>query len=338
MPSIADLLSTPDHYLWGFEGEAALFLDMDRAAYARSLFLDDRIQPKNTTPLGVRIDPLLAAGGARPIHRPPLAWIFHIAHCGSTLLARALDLPDRSLVLREPYALRQLAVAAAQSPGGQPGDDWQQGLELILSLLARRYRTDAPVIVKANVPVNFVLPSLPGPDILLHLPLDEYLLATLRTDAHRQWLRRVCAELRPAMEAIVGRLPESDASSAAALWVSQVLAFDVHLTSHPHSRSLAATVLFETPAAVLHASAALFGVALNASEIEAIAAGPLFSSHGKNPSRPFTNAERLERQAAARTALRAELEQAHHWLDSAAFPLPAALARPLTGDPVLLRN
>lgn len=37
-------------------------------------------------------------------------WIFQMAHCGSTLLARALDDPGASLVLREPLSLRQTAV------------------------------------------------------------------------------------------------------------------------------------------------------------------------------------------------------------------------------------
>jgi len=43
--TIDDLFASPDHYLHSFEGDAAVFVPMDRAAYHRSIFLDGRISP-----------------------------------------------------------------------------------------------------------------------------------------------------------------------------------------------------------------------------------------------------------------------------------------------------
>src|SRR5436305_6486131 len=105
--TLDDLFASPDHYLHSFEGDAAVFVSMDRAAYCRSIFLDGRISP---VPGGAMRVPAAMLAGRVP--RPaPTGWIFHVAHCGSTLLARALDQVQTNIVLREPLALRQLALA-----------------------------------------------------------------------------------------------------------------------------------------------------------------------------------------------------------------------------------
>src|SRR6478672_6723699 len=110
VPSPEALFATPDHYLFAFDGDRAVFRAMDRAAYHRSIFLDRRISPASEAAFEVPLAPLIAWQEAHQPRPPRIGWIFHIAHCGSTLLARALDLPDRSLVLREPLALRQLGI------------------------------------------------------------------------------------------------------------------------------------------------------------------------------------------------------------------------------------
>src|SRR5688572_23380970 len=210
--TLDDLFASPDHYLHSFEGEAAVFMPMDREAYHRSIFLDGRISPAANQMMKLPVAAL-----ADPRRRPaPTGWIFHVAHCGSTLLARALDRPSASLVLREPLALRQLGLAPDP-----------QRLALTLAMLSKRYREDAPTIVKANVPVNFLLPDLAAADpdaraIFLYATLRDYLLAILRSDNHREWLRLVTTQLAPHL----GDLPDlSDARRCAALWLAQMRAF-----------------------------------------------------------------------------------------------------------------
>src|SRR5690349_21073853 len=143
--TLDDLFASPDHYLHSFDGDAAVFVPMDRAAYHRSIFLDHRILPSANGSMRVPVAAL--TGTARPIART--GWIFHVAHCGSTLLARALDDPSLNLVLREPLALRQQAFT------NDPAR-----LALTAAMLSKRYRGDLPTLVKANVPVNFLLDDL----------------------------------------------------------------------------------------------------------------------------------------------------------------------------------
>ncbi|HUQ13381.1 MAG TPA: hypothetical protein VM055_03810, partial [Novosphingobium sp.] len=181
----AALFASPDRYLHSFDGDDALFVAMDRAAYARSIFLDGRISPAREGTERVAVEALLAS-----VPDPaPMAWIFHVAHCGSTLLARAIEALGPNLVLREPLALRQLALAPDPAR-----------LALTLAMLSRRYDRAAPTLVKANVPVNFMLAEIAAfdpsaPAILLHCGLRDYLLAILRSDHHRGWVRGVTTQL-----------------------------------------------------------------------------------------------------------------------------------------------
>lgn len=143
-------------------------------------------------------------------------WIFHVAHCGSTLLARALDQPATNLILREPLALRQLALAPDAAR-----------LTLVAGMLGKRYQPELPNVVKANVPVNFLLPRLlatdpAAPAIFLYLDLPDYLLAILRSTDHRAWLQRVTHQLAEHLGDLTGL---SDAQRAAALWLAQIRAF-----------------------------------------------------------------------------------------------------------------
>lgn len=295
--TIAGLLASPDHYLHRFDGDQAVFVPMDRAAYHRSIFLDGRISPAAPREMRVPIAMLRDA----PAPTSGTAWIFHVAHCGSTLLARGLDDLAGGLVLREPQALRQAALA---------GDT--ERLRLAVAVAARRYRADAPTLVKANVPVNFALDALLPLDpearaILLYATLRDYVLAILRSDNHRAWLRRVTDDLSRHVGDMAGR---SDAYRAAVLWRAQIERFATTARLLPGARSLDAERFFAAPAATLHAAARHLGLAIADATLDATAAGPLFATYSKNPGVAFDNAARLDRRAALEPLLAAEIAEA----------------------------
>lgn len=309
--SLDQLCRSPDGYLHSFEGVEAVFVPMDRAAYRRSIFLDRRISTAG--PGGWRV-PSAQLAEAAPASLP-CDWIFHIAHCGSTLLARALDELGGKLVLREPFALRQLAL-----------DGNAALLEPTLALLARRYPGEGPVLIKANVPVNFLLPAIVGARpqalaVLLYSELADYLLAILRSDNHRAWLRNVTGLLA---DAIAEPLPATDAELAALLWIAQLRRFAGALEAWPQARSLEAEAFFTRPAETLTAAAALFGQPSAA--IPELVAGPLFNTYSKNPGQAFDNAARLERRAAVAGELAGEIALAERWIDAHAADAAEVLA------------
>ena len=300
-PGLTDLLASPDHYLHAFRGDAAIFMPMDREAYHRSIFLDARISPAAKRPVQVPVRRL--AGAVPP--PSPISWIFHVAHCGSTLLSRALDQLHTNLVLREPLALRQLAFAYDV-----------ERRSILISLLSRRYRAELPTVVKANVPVNFLLPDLVGlgaqaRSIFLHLCLDDYLLAILRNDSNRLWLRRVTTELRPYLG---DSSALTDPERAAALWKMQMECFASTIARFPSARSLDAEAFFAAPRDGIRLAANHLKVPMTDFEIDTIVAGPLFTTYSKKPDEAFNNDMRLARRSSLECSLALELEQGRNWL------------------------
>ncbi|HVQ08592.1 MAG TPA: hypothetical protein VMS43_09170 [Allosphingosinicella sp.] len=326
--TIERLFASPDHYLFAFEGDQAIFRTMDRDAYHRSIFLDRRIAAVNEAEVRVPVEALTAFRDSHAIVAPRTAWIFHVAHCGSTLLARALDRPEHNLVLREPRPLRQLGLT--RDPAGNA---WRARLRLAAAMAGRRYRPDAATIVKANVPVNFILADLlaldpPAPAILLYFPLRAYLLAVLRSPGHRQWVVNVTTQLEPVLSEELAGLDVAE--RAAALWLTQMRIYAEALARYPGTRSLHADALLDMPRPALAAAAAHFGVGLAAAERDAIVAGELFATYSKSPGLAFDNDARLSLRAENARMLGPEIERARRWVDGR--PLPARLDRPLVGS------
>ena len=312
--TLADLLTSPDHYLHSFEGDAAVFVPMSRAAYHRSIFLDGRISPEGQGAMRLPLAPF--AGKVPPA--ATTGWIFHVAHCGSTLLARSLDLPTSNLILREPLALRQLALAPDA-----------ERLALVAAMLGKRYRLDLSTVIKANVPVNFMLPQLialdpAAPALFLYLNLSDYLHAILRSADHRAWLQRVTRQLASHLGDMG---PLSDAQRAAALWLAQIRAFAAALTSMQNGRSLDAEHFFADPASSLAAVADHLGVPMDRKAAQSVAHGPLFAAYSKNPAQPFDNAARIARNQTLAPSLAGEIAQAQAWIAQHGRDAPLALGR-----------
>jgi hypothetical protein len=330
-PDAELLLATPDYHFLAFDGDQALFLPMDRAAYHRSAFLDRRAETRSDTPLRLAVAPLIEAEKCHS--RPRAGWIFHVAHCGSTLLSRLIDSPQSSLILREPPPLRQLGLAAA---AGGKSSQWQERLALACSMAARRFDPSRPTIVKANVPVNFMLDDLTAldqsaPSILLYRSLEAHLLAVLRSDQHRIWVGRISDQLGPALGESVGLGPGTPlAGRAAALWLAQMLAFQSLLSVNSEARSLDAEQLFAAPADIAKATAAHLGVV--DADVDANAAA-LAGRYAKNSSQPFDEDDRRRRGVADRIRLAEEIAVARLWIDHsiAAAGLRPRLDRPLLG-------
>lgn len=323
LPHLAEIAASPDHYLYAIEGGDAVIVPMDRAAYTRSIFLDARISPAGESALHVPIADLAAALTAAIAPPPVTAWIFHVAHCGSTLLARALEGLGaevmKGLVLREPLALRQLAFAPDPAR-----------LSLVLAMLGRRYGGDGPTLVKANVPVNALLPAIAAanpvaPAVFLHLGLEDYALAVLRSPQHRGWMRQVAA--RFAGPIANGPPGPSDAACLAALWLWQMRAFAGALDAMPQACTLDAERFYADPAATLAALAPRFGRPADAQAIAALVAGPLFTSYSKRPGESFDNTARLARGAWLAQELAGEIAEARGWAEAAEPDLGALLAQ-----------
>lgn len=312
-----DIANDPALYLLALQNEAAHFQPMSRESFYRSIFLDDRIVRAPGQGFSLPFAEVRGQQWPDPASRP-IGLIFHVAQCGSTLLARALDLPGRSLVLREPVALRRLGVDAG--PEGALDDEL---LRFTLSMLGKRWDADAPVIVKANVPVNFIAGEVMGLEpetkaICLYFPLASYVAAVMRTEGHEKWVESIFGEMRlESSRFALGAEPRTTAERTACLWFAQLKAFEALTAAYPGVRTLNAEMLFGRPAESVAASAEHFGIVLRNGEAEEIASGELFETYSKNPALDYDPEVRAARDAEAKRRLAPEIAEAEAWVNAA---------------------
>lgn len=135
-----------------------IFLPTSRPLLEQASFLDGRTEIAVGPPIACAIDEALAVP---PRLGGPDRFIFHVAFCGSTRLARILDRPGRVLSLREPNVLVDLA-------------DWKTALDrraaqdsrlaplvrLACASLATRWQADEAIVVKPSNWVNNLLAEL----------------------------------------------------------------------------------------------------------------------------------------------------------------------------------
>lgn len=155
---------------WVFEDPAnflhSIDVDSDQAFFFRTTpsllreasFVDGRI-PISTTPTERTSlsDVIICAQPVTEIDR----FLFNCSFCGSTLLARLLDVPGRSLVLKEPRCLTDLAAwKGFQARDRRPAHRLRPLLKLARSALRRRFSPDEVVTVKVASQGNVLLDAL----------------------------------------------------------------------------------------------------------------------------------------------------------------------------------
>ena len=166
-------------------GRRMLFVRLDRAQRARAAFLDERVLSEKPDGAWVPLDALPPLTGAPP----ECHFLFHIGHCGSTLLSQLLAEHPQTQVLREPLTLR--ALAEQQRDAGLPEgrfsrEAWQALLHDTVGRLARPLAPDQRCIIKAtsscNGLVSPLLATFSGARaIFMDMPLRPYLATLLKS-------------------------------------------------------------------------------------------------------------------------------------------------------------
>jgi hypothetical protein len=286
--------------------------------------------------LGERGDPVTLPLGeclAR-FERPAIAWIFHSAFCGSTLLAHALDLPGTASSLSEPMLLND--VVGLRRRGASPAAVARLA-DAALRALGRPYPGEGRVVIKPSNVVNplaeLLLALQPSaPALYLYAPLETFLISVARKGLPcRLWVRELLEGYLRENYVALGFAPEdyfrqSDLQVAATGWLAQ----------HGHFARLAgqlgpdrlrmfdADLLLAEPERVLAAAGAHLGVPLDA---VAIAAGPAFRRNSKS-GEAYTRADRDADYASARASHGEEIELVLRWAERVADAAGIDLAPP----------
>lgn len=308
-----------------------MFVRLTREQHRAAAFLDDRHLGEGLESRAVAIDAIDA--DAVPAGR--MHFIFHSAFCCSTLLAAALDLPGRVFALKEPVILNDVALAARR--GLDPRD-----LDRILALLSRPFETGEAVVAKpgneANTAMQLLLARLPAARaLLMSSPIEGFLASVANKGMWgRLWGRRVYAGLRPFQPRDPGYsdadlLQQTDLQIAALVWLAHRGQF-AELDPRRH-RTLMAERLLADRAAALAAVSAWFELGMTASEVAAIADGPVFQRNAKRADERFDGRARAVSQQKAESAHGEEIAMVSQWASVIAdhLDLPRGLAPDVFG-------
>jgi hypothetical protein len=270
---------------------------------------------------------------------PALNFIWHTAYCCSTLLSQLLDRPGRSLSLREPNILLDLAHAKRLGQFARQGT--QRLPDIVFRLLARPFEGRESVTVKPATSANFLVGDAAsltrGKSLLLYSDLQSFLISIaldgeVRRAAQRKtfyvilgdgneqqrWNPRLLAEM-------------SDLQLAALVWHMQVAEFHrscAPLAADDRLASLDCDVLLAAPQTALAKIDEFFGLGLGTAHIAEVTSGPLLRRHAKSPDKAFTTADRMRLHKDISPRLREDVDAIAAWSYEVCRTTPRGLPLP----------
>jgi len=296
---------------------------MTAESYARSPFLDERIERAGGRDLGMSLAELVEAYRRIDPPRRPAHYLFHIGHCGSTLLSRMLGEVDGILSLREPPPL--LALARQRRTQGSADDKgWRDAFDLTVHLLSRTFDARDVALVKPNSHANNLLAELmswhaDSRAILLYVDLETYLATMLRPPARRETVRAVGeSRLADFRQRTGDGGPDAldDARRAALVWLVQMREFVDVLDSpqlRPRARAIEFGAFLSRCREALAAAAAFLGRAADGAALDRAFDPALAGQYSKRPGRTFDAAARAGMLESARHAHAGEIAAGMEW-------------------------
>lgn len=319
MSITADILHDPEYLPFRLDlaNGRVLLVHLDARQRRVAAFLDPRALPPQPQGAWLPLSALVA-----PATDDVIAdGIFHIGHCGSTLLSRLLDSWPEVEGLREPLPLRDLAAAwRAPAP---PRD--------LLALLMAYWRRPLPpasrIAIKATSSCNALIePMLRDGSlrraILLDMPLAPWLATLLKSeDSVRDALAASderAAVLHAHGLAVDGEHAPRDAVEACAMgWLAERLRFDALASGEFASRVLRLDFedLLSSPEATLTRIAA--HLTLDADGVARALASPAWGRYSKAQQHGYGRDDRAHDLALARQRFGDEIARGVAWADRA---------------------
>ena len=333
-PTAEEVASDPEWlpHTFDVEGNNLMFVHVPRAARQQLLFLTDEYYEGKFSKASFPAN--AAARQIDSAEKAPIHFIFHTSFCCSTLLAKALDMPGVSTVLREPAVLFHLAnrlIKRADSAN-------HQRIELVVRLLERPLAGRETVLVKptnfSNRLVDVLLTLRPGSKaILLYSDLESFIQSLLMRGI---WGRVVGRRMYNNLSSWSGLnfgydqselLEQTDVQIAALSWLMHIHHFDGIAKTFGRDRVmiLDSANLIADPVAALNEVQALFGLDLSKDELAAIANGPAFSKHSKLSGHDYSVERRQLDHEAVVEKHGEELSMVTNWLQAVASHLGAPL-------------
>ncbi|MGO4221558.1 hypothetical protein AB4Y64_06840 [Lysobacter sp. TAF61] len=310
-------------------GRRVLWLQFDAAQRREAAFLDDRALPANAQGGWMPLDamPARASDAIAPADA-----IFHIGHCGSTLLSRLLDSWPHVQGLREPLPLRTLAEAWPEVQQPQSRLSSAQAAQLLRALWSRWSQPLPPQtrsVVKATSSCNgLIVPLLelqpPMRAVLLDMPLRPYLATLLKSPASVLDAAAAAGERLRDLHArgYLGKDADGVALHALTLpqqcamgWLAERVRFDAIARGEHGARvvRLDFDALLAQPVEQLHRVVAHLG--LDPAGLDDAMASPAWGRYSKAQTHGYSRDDRAHDLALALQRHAAEIAEGEAWVE-----------------------
>ncbi|MFL6738333.1 MAG: hypothetical protein ACJ8FC_06920 [Sphingomicrobium sp.] len=299
------------------QADAFQYRHVTRARHAEVPFAIDDYLGKEAKPVVIARE----QAAALLSQQAPIHFIFHSAFCASTMLVRALDRQGSAMGISEPVILNDMVgwrKRGAEVPlHAKVMDD-------ALGQLSRAWGPGEAVVVKpSNIYNGLALGALalrPGAKaLLLHAPIDEFLLSVARKGMWcRLWVRELLEGLLQDGMVDLGfeardYLRQTDLQVAGVGWLAQHMQF--HRMAKHFGPERIATLdserLTREPAEMVARVAAHFG--LRDQDPADYADHPAILRNSKSGA-AFERGERQMDQARARETFGEEIEKVAEWV------------------------
>jgi hypothetical protein len=300
-----------------------LLVLLDEAAYRNASFLDQRALAHNPPGQWASLDDIWRSINSTAAPH----YIFHIGHCGSTLISRLLD-EVGGFGLREPLPLRSMAEAEAELDAPWAlfsSTAFDTALAKLSGLWNRRPPSGGHPIIKATSQCSGLASRILGHSATnraLTLGLKpERFLATVLAGQYAPFEFRAAAPLRLKRLARLGvtGLPEAHALEtpqfAALAWLTETLAAR-QLKANETGRILHVDFddFLDAPAEVLSRIASHFDLSATSEQISTAINGPVMSRYSKAPEHGYSTNVRDQLVAKSSVQHERAIRDALGWL------------------------
>jgi hypothetical protein len=277
-----------DHRVYAHQlnvlNDTVLLVQLSEAELSEHSFLDERIFRPDMKFEWAPWDQFEAQAASLP-GEPP-SYIFHIGHCGSTLLSRLVAAATSTQALREPLPLRTFAIDRADGTAGMLGDE---ALRKRVRLFERVW---APATVKAtSICTNVIdLVHADAPVVFLYQQAETHLAVILAGDNALQDLRgfgqnryrrlvEFAPDLPPLASLSVGEL-------AATTWLAEVSSGNKGMTGREVLK-LDFDAFLQRPDECLTNVCKALDLNATAKSCTAAVAGPIMRTYSKAPEHAY---------------------------------------------------
>ncbi len=304
-----------------------LLAELSASDIEAASFLDQRVLTPTTKTGWVPWQLVADIISRMPESKAP-GFIFHVGHCGSTLVSRLLGFAENTQSLREPVPLRILAQDFANVSEGRSFLGSQALLDRLQVLMKMWGRGSRNTVIKATSICTDLLPQI------VHLrPAARFVFMYNRPETHIATLlagQNAVADLKGMARFRIQRVQQitgldlhlsqlSIGQLAALSWLSETTSMARSLENGvQHIDLLEFELLLQNPRKVLSRLMLHFGIDASDATVEKAVQSPVLQNYSKAPEHQYNAQTRTAILADARSRFKRDIEQALDWIDKLA--------------------